>query len=126
MGMVNVARARGSVPKDTLINFASSAAVILSVLVSAALCGYEIGTSFMMGAIVVCCSFILYFRDVDKSMPTIGATRVAKLDGNSNDDVPPYNTVITFGTFDVLHYCHVRILKRARALGRRLVVGVSS
>ena len=34
--------------------------------------------------------------------------------------------VITFGTFDLLHYGHVRILERARALGDRLVVGVSS
>lgn len=35
-------------------------------------------------------------------------------------------TVITFGTFDVLHVGHLRILERARALGDRLVVGVSS
>jgi len=35
-------------------------------------------------------------------------------------------TVITFGTFDLLHYGHVRILQQARALGDRLVVGVSS
>lgn len=36
------------------------------------------------------------------------------------------HTVITFGTFDVLHIGHLRILQRARALGDRLVVGVSS
>lgn len=35
-------------------------------------------------------------------------------------------TVITFGTFDVLHVGHIRILERAAALGDRLVVGVSS
>lgn len=35
-------------------------------------------------------------------------------------------TVITFGTFDVLHVGHLRILERSRALGDRLVVGVSS
>jgi glycerol-3-phosphate cytidylyltransferase len=35
-------------------------------------------------------------------------------------------TVITFGTFDVLHVGHLRILQRARAFGDRLVVGVSS
>lgn len=35
-------------------------------------------------------------------------------------------TVITFGTFDVFHVGHVRILQRARSLGSRLVVGVSS
>lgn len=36
------------------------------------------------------------------------------------------NTVITFGTFDVLHVGHVRVLNRSAALGDRLVVGVSS
>ena len=35
-------------------------------------------------------------------------------------------TVITFGTFDVLHVGHVRVLNRSAALGDRLVVGVSS
>ncbi|MGP9824282.1 UNVERIFIED_CONTAM: tagD [Trichonephila clavipes] len=35
-------------------------------------------------------------------------------------------TVLTFGTFDVLHIGHLRILERAAALGERLVVGVSS
>lgn len=35
-------------------------------------------------------------------------------------------TVITFGTFDVLHVGHLRILRRSRELGDRLVVGVSS
>ena len=35
-------------------------------------------------------------------------------------------TVITFGTFDLLHVGHVSILERARQLGTRLVVGVSS
>lgn len=34
--------------------------------------------------------------------------------------------VITFGTFDVFHVGHLRILERARDLGDRLVVGVSS
>lgn len=35
-------------------------------------------------------------------------------------------TVLTFGTFDVLHVGHLRLLERAAALGDRLVVGVSS
>jgi glycerol-3-phosphate cytidylyltransferase len=35
-------------------------------------------------------------------------------------------TVITFGTFDVLHVGHIRVLNRAAELGERLVVGVSS
>lgn len=34
--------------------------------------------------------------------------------------------VITFGTFDVFHYGHLRLLQRARELGSCLIVGVSS
>ena len=34
--------------------------------------------------------------------------------------------MITFGTYDVFHVGHVRLLSRARALGDRLVVGVSA
>ena len=34
--------------------------------------------------------------------------------------------VITFGTFDVFHVGHLRILERARQLGDHLVVGVST
>lgn len=34
--------------------------------------------------------------------------------------------VITFGTFDVLHIGHIKILQRARQRGDRLIVGVSS
>lgn len=35
-------------------------------------------------------------------------------------------TVITFGTFDVFHIGHLRVIERAAALGDRLVVGVSA
>ncbi|MCO7630550.1 adenylyltransferase/cytidyltransferase family protein [Pseudomonas guariconensis] len=34
--------------------------------------------------------------------------------------------IITFGTFDVLHVGHIRILERAKELGHHLTVGVSS
>jgi len=34
--------------------------------------------------------------------------------------------VLTFGTFDLFHVGHLRILKRAAELGDRLTVGVSS
>ena len=35
-------------------------------------------------------------------------------------------TVLTFGTFDVFHVGHLRVLQRAAELGDRLVVGVSA
>ena len=35
-------------------------------------------------------------------------------------------TVITFGTFDVFHVGHLRVIERAASLGERLVVGVSA
>lgn len=35
-------------------------------------------------------------------------------------------TVVTFGTYDLLHVGHINLLTRARALGDRLIVGVSS
>ena len=35
-------------------------------------------------------------------------------------------TVVTFGTFDVFHVGHLRVIERAAELGDRLVVGVSA
>lgn len=35
-------------------------------------------------------------------------------------------TVITYGTFDLFHIGHLRLLERARALGDRLVVALST
>ncbi len=34
--------------------------------------------------------------------------------------------VITYGTFDLFHVGHIRLLKRLRALGDKLIVGISS
>jgi glycerol-3-phosphate cytidylyltransferase len=35
-------------------------------------------------------------------------------------------TVLTYGTFDLFHVGHLRLLERARSLGDRLVVGIST
>jgi len=34
--------------------------------------------------------------------------------------------VLTYGTFDLLHYGHIRLLKRAKALGDFLIIGLST
>ena len=33
--------------------------------------------------------------------------------------------VITYGTYDLLHYGHIKLLERAKALGDYLIVGVT-
>ena len=37
-----------------------------------------------------------------------------------------FKTVLTYGTFDLLHYGHLEILRRASLLGDKLIVGVST
>ena len=34
--------------------------------------------------------------------------------------------ILTYGTFDLLHYGHIRLLQRAKALGDYLVVALST
>jgi glycerol-3-phosphate cytidylyltransferase len=36
------------------------------------------------------------------------------------------NIVITYGTYDLLHIGHIKMLKRCRSLGDRLIVGLST
>ena len=35
-------------------------------------------------------------------------------------------TILTYGTFDLLHYGHIRLLQRAKALGDYLIVALST
>jgi len=35
-------------------------------------------------------------------------------------------TVLTYGTFDLLHYGHIELLRRARSYGDQLIVGLST
>lgn len=37
-----------------------------------------------------------------------------------------YKTVLTYGTFDLIHYGHMEILRRAKAMGDQLIVGLST
>src|SRR5690606_32432912 len=37
-----------------------------------------------------------------------------------------YTTVLTYGTFDLVHFGHLEILRRAKSLGDRLIVGLST
>ena len=34
--------------------------------------------------------------------------------------------ILTYGTFDLLHYGHIRLLQRAKAMGDYLVVALST
>lgn len=63
-----------------------------------------------------------WFDHASRELANRNTWRRTDLEG-SVDDV---KRVITFGTFDVLHVGHLRILQRARALGDYLIVGVSS
>lgn len=114
---------------DNLIkNFTGAAAVLLSALVSGPLFGFQWTYPFLIGALIVCCSFVLYFH---LGVRVVADDRKVKQQDEAqgllaSTEAPPFNTVITFGTFDVLHHGHVRILQRAAAYGRRLVVGLST
>lgn len=35
-------------------------------------------------------------------------------------------TILTYGTFDLLHYGHIEFLEKAKSMGDRLIVGLSS
>lgn len=45
---------------------------------------------------------------------------------SAGDDYKGLRRVLTYGTFDLLHYGHIRLLRRAAALGDYLVVALST
>ena len=50
---------------------------------------------------------------------------VQEISSNINEGLV-VKRVITFGTYDLFHFGHLRILQRAREMGEELIVGVSS
>ena len=59
------------------------------------------------------------------------ALRSARIDMSSTGEGGTYTPkrlrrVLTYGTFDLLHYGHIRLLQRAAALGDYLIVAVST
>jgi glycerol-3-phosphate cytidylyltransferase len=42
------------------------------------------------------------------------------------NEAAPQRRVLTYGTFDLLHYGHIRLLQRAAELGNTLFVGLST
>ena len=57
----------------------------------------------------------------DQTLGAGGRARVSAGDGYKG-----LRRVLTYGTYDLLHYGHVRLLKRAAALGDYLVVALST
>lgn len=45
---------------------------------------------------------------------------------NWNKEEEKYEKVITYGTFDLLHWGHIRLLERAKQLGSHLTVAIST
>lgn len=45
---------------------------------------------------------------------------------STEDSAPGIRRVLTYGTFDLLHYGHIRLLQRAASLGDYLIVALST
>ena len=91
---------------DNLVkNFTGAAAVILSALVSAPLFGFQWTYPFVIGALIVCCSFLLYFC-VGARAAAEGRTVQQQGEARgllASAEAPAFNTVITFGTVSYTH-----------------------
>lgn len=55
-----------------------------------------------------------------------GMMNTAQVRFGSNDDYKGLRRVLTYGTYDLLHYGHIRLLRRAAQLGDYLVVALST
>lgn len=62
--------------------------------------------------------------EVYRGIPRFSKNAEMRSDGNGKED--KVKKVITYGTFDLLHEGHYRLLQRAKALGDYLIVGVTT
>lgn len=84
----------------------------------------------MMPALYACVAFSWWLCYAPKKLLLYHDTIVLfvsrYLKGVEMSKAKSMRVVLTYGTFDIFHAGHVNILKRARELGDRLIVGVST
>lgn len=56
----------------------------------------------------------------------MGQSSKSEAMGYKEDNIREVTKVITYGTYDLLHYGHIKLLERAKALGDYLIVGVTA
>lgn len=75
-------------------------------------------------------TLMLYFRQILIMIVSLYTVRVVlNMLGAEDYGIQENRTlkrVITYGTFDLLHYGHINLLKRAKALGDYLIVALST
>ena len=83
-------------------------------------------------AIIKCIECLIDINDKDANCVNCGAAiTVKKIKKKINIEFDnlvdrKFITVLTYGTFDLLHYGHLEILRRASLLGDKLIVGIST